>query len=341
MILFWLSCLAFFLAGCTNEGKYDKVENLRHKVLDIPEMLIGSPVDIQKDGDHLIVLDYKQDSLFHKIDWKNGRYLGMFGQKGQGPNEFIYPSSLNGLGDGRFSCYDVAKKELSLIGLDEKWNKVDISRLFRYEPMITFNIVPVVDSLFIVSGETNGSMFALIDKGGEVLSLSDEYPYKDEDEKKISTKYRAMAYQGTLRVNSKGYFAYAVTLAEQIHLYKVENRMIEKLGAVIDGYGHYEPYLSRNGGYGVAHSAEYPICYMDLAVSDEYVYALYAGRTFESHKLLAYEGEVVFVYDWTGKLVKTYQLDVPITQFCVDEDEGVIYATASIPEPTIVSFNLD
>ena len=79
---------------------------------------------------------------------------------------------------------------------------------------------------------------------------------------------------------------------------------------------------------------------MDLAVTDKYVYALYSGRTFKKHKMAAYEGETIYVYDWTGRLVKTYQLDVAITQFCVDEDENRLFAMANIPEPTIVSFNL-
>ena len=51
--------------------------------------------------------------------------------------------------------------------------------------------------------------------------------------------------------------------------------------------------------------------------------------------------KTIFVYDWTGELLKTFQLDVPITRFCIDKDEHVMYATANVPEPTIVRFELD
>lgn len=55
----------------------------------------------------------------------------------------------------------------------------------------------------------------------------------------------------------------------------------------------------------------------------------------------AFEGKTILVYDWAGKLLKTCQLDVAITKFCVDEDEDVVYAVANIPEPTIVRFELE
>jgi len=337
---YWICCLfLFFSMGCADEKKQVEMQDLHHEVLDIPEILIGSPVDIQKDGDCLIVLDYQHDSLFHRIDLKGNCYMGMFGTKGQGPDDFIYPSSLNVFGDGCFSCYDVGDRELNLICLD--MNKVKVSKLLNYRKMMTFDVVPLSEKLFIVNGETDGAMFALVDKDGKVLSVSDEYPYKDDAEKSISSRFRAMAYQGSLRVNPNGYFAYAMSSAKQVHLYKVENEKIKKVGEVIDGYGHYEPNTRLGDGYGVAHDGKSPECYKDLAITDDYVYALYSGRTFQEYKMSAYDCETIYVYDWTGKLVKTYHLDVPVTQFCIDEEANVIYATANVPDPTIVRFELD
>lgn len=342
MKIFFISCLFLFICiGCADEKKQDEVVVLQHEVLDYPDMIIGSPGDIQKDGNCLIVLDYQQDSLFHRVDLAKNRYMGMFGAKGQGPDDFIHPSSLSKLGDGHLLCYDAGKRELYMMKLSQADDKAGISRMFKYAKILTFDIVPMSDSLFIVNGETDGAMFALIDKDGKVLSLSDEYPYKDETEKNIPVRFRAMAYQGTLRTTLNGYFAYATGNAKQVHLYKVENKQIIKIGEIIDGYGHYKPNMVREGGYGVAHKGEYPECYTDLAVTDKYVYTLYSGRTFKEYKLASYECETIYVYDWAGKLVKTYRLDVPVVQFCIDEDEKMIYAIANIPDPTIVRFKLD
>ena len=330
----------FFLAGCAEEKKQVEVKRLRHEVLNIPEMLIGSPGDILKDGDCLIVLDYQGDSLFHRIDLKKNRYMGMSGVKGQGPNDFIHPSSLKSMGKGRFSCYDAGKREVKMESFNQDHGTLEVSKLLKNDKFMTFDMVPLSENLFIDNGETDGAMFALVNKKGEVLSLSDGYPYKDEAEKQIPDRFRAMAYQGTLRVNPNGYFAYATGHAKQIHLYKVENEEIKKVGEVIDGYAHYEPNTSNAGGYGVAHNGKYPECYMDLTITDDNLYALYSGRSFQEYKMGIFECETIYVYDWSGNLIKTYQLDVPITQFCLDEEAKVIYATANIPDPMIVRFNL-
>ena len=331
----------FFLAGCAEEKKQAPVELLHHKVLNIQEILIGSPGDIQKDGDYLTVLDYQHDSLFHRIDLKKNRYMGMSGAKGQGPDDFIHPSSLKSMGKGRFSCYDSAKREVNMVSFNQDNVTLEVAKLLKNDNFMTFDIVPLSENLFIVNGETSGAMFALVNKKGEVLSLSDEYPYKDEAEKQIPDRFRAMAYQGTLRVIPNGYFAYATSSAKQIHLYKVENEEIKKVGEVIDGYAHYETNTSNTGGYGVAHDGKYPKSYWDLAVTDKNVYAVYSGRSFQEYKIGIFECETIHVYDWSGNLVKTYQLDVPITQFCLDEATNTIYATANIPDPTIVRFKID
>lgn len=338
LIVCWI---LFLFLGCADEKKQVEMQDLHHEVLDIPEILIGSPGDILKDGDCLIVLDYQHGSLFHRIDLKGNHYMGMFGVKGQGPDDFIHPSSLNVLETGRLSCYDAGNRRLSMIDLNLLGNKVGVSTLLKNDIFMTFDVVPLSDNLFVVNGEIEGAMFALIDKDGKVLSVSDEYPYKDDAEKNVPVRFRAMAYQGSLRVNSNGYFAYAMSSAKQVHLYKVENEKIKKVGEVIDGYGHYEPNMPYEGAYGVAHDGKSPECYKDLAVTDDYVYALYSGRTFQEYKMSSYDCETIYVYDWTGKLVKTYHLDVPVTQFCIDEEANVIYATANVPDPTIVRFELD
>jgi len=338
----WISCLVLLLfAGCVGEKESSQVVNLKHEVLDLPDMLIGSPGDMLKDGDCLIVLDYQHDSLFHRIDLKENRYMGMFGAKGQGPSDFVHPSHLNSMGDGTFSCYDASTNQLSRIGLGAERNKLNVSRVLKNNAFMTFGIVPLSDSLFVVNGETDGAMFALIDKEETVLSVSDEYPYKDEEERKIPVRFRAMAYQGILRVNVNGCFAYAVSGAKQLHMYKVENNVIKKVGEVIDDYGHYKPEMGLGDGYAAARDSRYPEAYVDLAITDDCLYALYSGRSFKEYKMRIFECETIYVYDWAGKLLKTYQLDVPITRFCLDEDGDKLYAIANIPEPTIVSFTLD
>ena len=175
--------LLLLLMGCSDEKKQIPVEELHHVAFDFPEAIIGYVKDIQTDGNWLIISDSKQDSLFHRVDLNKSRYMGMFGLKGQGPNEIIYPSRMNALGNGRFSCYDSNQNDLKALTLDTDGDDVKISRLLRYHDFMTFDVASLSDNRFIVNGETNGAMFALINAEGAVLSLSDTYPYQNEEEK--------------------------------------------------------------------------------------------------------------------------------------------------------------
>lgn len=57
--------LIFLITSCTEDKRQQEMTQLQHEVLDFPDMIIGSPGDIQKEGDCLLVLDVQQDSLFH------------------------------------------------------------------------------------------------------------------------------------------------------------------------------------------------------------------------------------------------------------------------------------
>lgn len=52
-------------------------------------------------GDGLLIMDYKSDSMFHYVNLKQ-KYVGQFGAKGQGPDEFIHPTSLQPYDDKRY-----------------------------------------------------------------------------------------------------------------------------------------------------------------------------------------------------------------------------------------------
>lgn len=90
----------------------------------------------------------------------------------------------------------------------------------------------------------------------------------------------------------------------------------------------------------MAFDGNVPECYKDVIASDKYIYALYSGRTFKDYQLSCNECESLYVYDWTGKFMRLYKLDVPVTHICLNEQQNKLYAIANIPDPTLVSFDL-
>lgn len=332
--------LAAFITSCLSKKEEKVMEILHHEVLNIPDIVIGSSGGgLQKKGDYLIVLDYKSDSLFHLIDIKAKKYCGMFGKKGQGPGEFNHPQNIQIYGDGQICCYDDSKSEVKKIEIDATGNKIVCSTIMKLKDNWSFDVIPVSNQTFIANGCFEETMFRIINEKSEVLSAVASYPYGDEDEKKIPCKVRAMAYQGTMRVNKKGYMSFATTGAKLIYFYRIDGEKLIKLGEVIDSYARYTPDTHISGSYSVFFDGKYPECYMDLAVSDNFIYALYSGRSFKEYKMSCSDAEYIYVYDWSGNLIKLYKLDVPVSRICLDEQNEKLYAIANLPDPALVVFD--
>jgi hypothetical protein len=67
-----------------------------------------------------------------------------------------------------------------------------------------------------------------------------------------------------------------------------------------------------------------PLQYVDIYTTDKYIYALYAGKTFEDliHRT---SGMSIHIFKWDGTAHGSLNLDGVINTFCVDEKHGFIY----------------
>ena len=344
LLICTLTLLMTILIGCTDASRKEApvTIDLRHQEISLPDLIIGGPRGMVKKGNYLIVLDWSTKYFYHLIDLKNKEYKAKFIRKGQGPNELIDPWNIHSFDEKspyyyslqkgmhliRF-CFDTLTTQLSM----EKYMKIDRSR------SLVFDLAPLSNELFVGNGIFDDVMFKTYSPKDSSGLAFGEYPYKDFEEKRISNRQRAMAYQGNIKANNQNCFAYATHSAEQIYFYELQNGQAVELGRVNEGFAEYEPAGGRSG-ISVAHNALHPWIFVDLEVSDNYVYALYSGRTFAEYKLECQLGESIRVYDWHGNLKKEYRLDVPVLNICVDEKGKRIYAFANIPDPTLVYFDL-
>ena len=95
----------------------------------------------------------------------------------------------------------------------------------------------------------------------------------------------------------------------------------------------YEDFL-----YGM-HYVFSPYYFMDVCLTDDYVYALYSGKQ-RDDELEACQSNLIRVYDWDGTLVKKLQLDIDVQQIAVTKDNRKVYAIADLPDPVLVIFKL-
>ena len=119
-----------------------------------------------------------------------------------------------------------------------------------------------------------------------------------------------------------------------LYFYRVlPNGELELISKQENAYAHYD---HTNG----AHYGTAPHHYIDACTTEDYVYTLYSGRSLKEHGLKCFQGNLIHVYDWEGKLVKKLQLDIDIKQMAVSKDNRKIYAIADLPDPVLVVFEL-
>jgi len=78
----------------------------------------------------------------------------------------------------------------------------------------------------------------------------------------------------------------------------------------------------------------YPISYTrynlfgfcDLTTSEDYIFALYSGRTYREYKGQVDKGRIILVFDWEGSHVRTYHLPHSCSSVSYDKTTNSIYA---------------
>jgi hypothetical protein len=87
-----------------------------------------------------------------------------------------------------------------------------------------------------------------------------------------------------------------------------------------------------------------PLQYINLYTTDNYVYALYAGKKgndMENHSQEALQGVSVHVFNWDGTAVCSLNLDRIINCFCVDEKNRIIYGIDPTGEDNSIFYSFD
>ena len=107
----------------------------------------------------------------------------------------------------------------------------------------------------------------------------------------------------------------------------------------VDCYPTYKPELGNNS-YASAMSRSNILGFIDVAVTDRYVYALLSGKSTRESGLSAFAGNVIRVYDWNGNLLKIYTCNTDLTTLCVSADDSIMYAIGLVEDYELLVANL-
>jgi hypothetical protein len=302
-IIFIAIVMALFVK-CTPSNKKD-TNTAVTEVTDLKSdsIFVNEIIDIHdwiSVDNQIIIQTSVVDTLFYSYLLPDFQFYYMFGTRGQGPAEYIYPK-LTTDGKKKLYLYDNAKKKFVEFALSEKEfvvvNARDVSTHMLVDKMLTVN-----DTLFCIkesnSDEIKIALFSIENNEFEKIS---EY--------KVESDLKGKASENDFLItNNKEKMATFYIHKKQIRLYQLsEKKEIEETFTLL---------VTRKENKNVFY-------YSDLCCTDKYIFALYQG--FDPDLLKSSDQSTIEVYNWDGKLIKTLKADRIINRIIVNENINCIY----------------
>ena len=335
--VFLATCLLALLFSCSTKKEQEEViiQSLTHEVLMGDEYLIGRINDMALMNDSIpVVINVRSDNAFQVLDYSRKKVLEV-GNVGQGPDDFLLSFGLSSGMENTFSANDVNRRRFSTVHLNPEDDSWRVEHHLKFDSLMHIYVQPIANNRYVATGIYDDCHLMLLDEKGKPLKGFGEWPYQDEQEKKVPGKIRASVYQGKLEGSPSGdKLVFAVASGDMLYFYRIlPDGELELLSKHENTYAHYDH--TTGAHYGTA-----PFSNIDACATDDYVYTLYAGRSLKEHGRKCFQGNLIRVYDWKGTLVKKLQLDVDVEQIVVSKDDRKIYAIADLPDPVLVVFEL-
>jgi hypothetical protein len=347
--LFMLFLLAFFLLSCSDSGQkkiksavYYDYENfgdpiyLKGEVLSIDSL--WKPIRIWCEDSLLIFVESMNDYLIHTYHKEKGYKIAENIPYGMGPDE-------------RLNCWSLQFNSKNVWAFDMQTST--ITSYPKFDFLTQNHILP--DKTIRLKEPSTGVVYLL---NGHIVSssLADIYHLLSVyDQNGIRDTSKAVSYPETNYIVVHGNIAkrffenriYYNEKNNRIVLFYVYMDLIDiydanfNLLARIHGPDQFIPELDisemdgKKRVHTIAHKTKF--AYLSGYLTSNEIWTLYYGISPEPGKELQNR---IFVYDYTGKPLRRYYLEYPVSTFCIDEDEQVIYGLSEQPEPCVIKFTM-
>jgi len=306
----------------------------------LPFDSLWKPNRIWCEDSMLIVAEAMGDYLVLQYHKETGRKLAENVPYGVGPNEFLNCWTLQSMSKD-ICVFDMPRSALSIFNKDSFLLKSHVIP----DKTITLRGEGSTGMVYLPNGAVVSSSLA---DSENLLSVYNQYGIRD------STKNVPYPMINTLDIEgftAKRFFENRIYYNEKQDktvLFYVYTDLIDiydsdlKLQARIHGPDGFIPELNMQEIDGRKRAATIPhvtkFAYLWGCLTSDEIWTLYYGKSPEPGQDLQ---DRIFVYDYTGKPLRRYQLDYPVSVFCVDSNSRAIYGISEQPETCIIKFSIN
>jgi hypothetical protein len=330
---------AFYTTKCSNSQE-NKAQNsvLEHKAIHLKETFIGQGGFLIPYKDRIIGLEssFSLPPFYCLKPDETPPVLYHFGNRGQGPDDFLHPFSFQLIDDDMIGVVDMGANSYLEFRIPEENGEVEIMKRIKFDTP-PFRMIKTRYNQYVGLSMQDG-LFIQTDSTGKTIRSFFEYPYSDKDERQLKNQDRAFAYQGSLSANpSKTKCVYTSINGDIIHFYALEHDNIKLINKIENEYPLYKNNDNHNSS-GVIFDRNNRIGYIASYATEKFVYTLFSGKKIDDPN--CFEASVLRVFDWNGTLKNEYALDIPCTFLCVSDDDRRLWAVATTPDMSFVYFDL-
>ena len=297
------------------------------------------PVRIDLVDSTLVFQNINTDKHFQKYNINTRKLINYCIKFGSGPEEMLYPKGIQIIDSIIWIC-DVSRRKMYAYQKYDFCNNPSPKSIQTINFSEQFNQVKWLDDTFVSTVlSPNKQRLSFYQMDGSLLKSSGNFPEFGEKLTQIETIESFLCNISVSPQNGRICLSYNRT--DLIEFYDSSGEFIKR----IHGPDHFFPLVveeKKGNGVGIRSiDGKTRDAYFSPVVTKDHIFLLYSGRFFDSKNMDGlYLVNQILVFDWNGKPLKRYLLDVAIFWFTLDEKQNKIYGLTDSPDYRVFEFQL-
>lgn len=351
MKLLYLIPLLIFLFSCAAESENESTVSI--EITDFEEIKLSSekhffeevinPTGIRLAHDKLLITEAwrvpEEHPRMHLVNVSNWTYDKPKGKHGQGPFEITDAEALYSMEADSFWIYNMNRRKLAKFSIqdssllateDWKFPEPMMGLWFvEFGPNGNYLGVPREGENKILEFDTKGN---LIGKYGEFETL--------EERPDLSIFQVSLLEDGWFKGDpNRGLYVRACLRRDILEIFDYKTKEFITITGPDNSLPEFE-YLKNEFGGVMVYDRNVTYRYRDIAFTDNYIFALYAGHGQLDFNQTGIMAEQIWVFDHKGKPLWNLRLDRSIIQIVVNEQDNEIYGLTTDEDPGIAVFKI-
>lgn len=351
MKLLYLIPLLIFLSSCAEEFADESLISI--EVGDFKEINLSSekhlfeeminPSSFMHQGDKILVGEYHnvpdEYPRFHIIDTKNWTYDKPKGKVGQGPFENIAPTFIESQDNDTFWVNDYNNRKISSFSMNDTTLLATRDHNIPDPSLGPMDIIKIPNGNYLGVGWESKSKLLEFNPDGELVGSYGEIE-KLAEMPDLPINQVSLLNRGRFGGNQENGIYVKVSMYRD--LMEIFNYQTKKFFTVIGPdlkLPEFEFVESKFGGM-MSYPPDFPKKYQNVAVSENFIFALYSGYSYYDYAKSGLTAKEIRVFDLNGKPKWRLKLDRSVSYISINEQSNEVYALTTDENPGIAVFQL-